>query len=552
MIKIFLAICFMATMVYGCSLSNDSTSSSTAPTPSPSSSYPTDLAVASPTLTSTASTGVVSPVNVSLFSKVKTYPASFFSADVKKANAAIGASVYSIDEQLTKIGNILNNGVIDTQFPTLLSSSSNNADCYGAKIEYTNHPEGTLDNGHSATTDNDDDGEFPGGDLGILYDTVDGDIGVDGTNSVSEACSAAQLNAKMNGISSKAFGALQIGALMAYINANPTTGILADDINTFLAGKGVTNINVTGATLTNTPTADYTDYDYGLTFDYDNGTGTRPMSISMTHRVMATGDISYLGKMTYSFVNPLMDSSKCTSGTTTLDAGSLLYEKHSDGKVRLDARNANFCEGSNPFDATYGLLNTKPYENGSTSDIDGWSDNYNYFVADFYSTTTVGNYSFYWQAGDLDNASRVLTVNLTDSTSGTAYYGYGDGIDSSFTVVETSGVNDVGITGFYCNWAGPNNRTTYSEISQYQSLAESGGVFVTTYDASLIKYAPTNSCNYTDDPTYPFTLTALGVDGTFGTSDDVAYPLVNSNELVNLYSSPDVVAILEPTPPTPF
>lgn len=437
--------------------------------------FPQGLAISSPLLTTDSSSNLT----------------QFLTTD----SDPLGAVDY--DDFSTEIENMLTSSDLQDCVPdlSLFLNNSTNAACYGPQIIYENHPDG-------------DDGDqlLPSGDVGIWLENED--------NS-TEACGAAQLNARMIGVSDKSYAAMQVLASGICVANNNSISFVGEGTTVDLTTE-MNNLSTTysmDATFSNATISESTNtdgdtvYTYDVSLTYVSDSTSIPMQISMIH-VASDGTTSYSGRMNFKFnESDYNGGDNCALVTTDVtQAGSLLYNKSSDTSLNFEYRSAVYCgHDQDPF--TNGIVDPSKKLDTSTfsasSDENGWGDNYNLFIADFDPTTGDGNYTYAWQAGRNDSHTRVFNVYLTTTElaatsvqTGVSFFGYGPESESS----------GGSISGFICNWAGPGaNHSTYiveraqKQVMTYNSTTN---VFESDSDQLQILYAPTNSCDATSSFTY--------------------------------------------------
>lgn len=392
-----------------------------------------------------------------------------------------GLSSMSYSKQLAIIASMLSGGTLASCAfdPGLFLQEPGRSECYGPTILYENHPDAPGGSG-----------ELPGGDVGIWKET---------NSDTAEACSAAEMNSRMDGISSKSFAAFTALASMICVNtvsghAMPadTTADITAKMNDMAAAASL-SASFTTATIASAAADTTNQFTYTLEYTYtDSVTSTvYPMTMIVTHRYdSASGD--YTGRFQYTF-DMDTDAGNCPeSGGVHPEtiAGSVLYGR-TGSDFAIDARYANFC-GHGAAGFVDGLVDPAD-KYVETANPDGWGDNFNRFVAAFAEETYVGNYTYSWQAGLGDNNTRVLNISVdqadTGAYEGEAWFGFGDDAASA----------DNGIGGFICNWAGPGNSHTYTDKVQYQSLLQNSATGIFEPVESYITYAPNVSCDDTDD-----------------------------------------------------
>lgn len=510
---------------------------------SSSTSFPDDLAVASPTDANTTTDSISNLLNAS---------------ESLGGEGPFFATAYETEKD--NINDILNATSLAACGPNLaaLLSKPENADCYGPSILFMNHPDGDPPN----VEDN-----FPGGDNGMWSTTEPGS---------SEACAATQLNTRIESVKQKVSGALMILASMI-CTVNNTAGLslptdgssitITNELNAMISAAGVSSsATVTNGTISAASNSvGTTDYTYALSVtltlpEVKNPTNTiqSSMTVNMTHRPLVADNSTYRGKMNYR-VNNDDSQGNCARDMGTLntsditEAGSVTYELASATDLRIDARYANLCGDDNEtgFD-TNGILDPADkgtIDNGQTvqneADFDGWIGNFSRLTANANPVTGAGNYAFMWQAGTGDGTARTFVVNMGDDDSdgvadASAFFGY---TDSS---IENE---DGDIVGIYCNWAGPNggvgnNQSRRQTLAQQQDMEfnATSGLFEPT--ASNISYAPVVDCSLTTaDLTAnggnPFSYD-IDADGDRDTAVELTNNLVNPDTAISAsgYTTP--------------
>jgi hypothetical protein len=373
--------------------------------------------------------------------------------------------------------------------PEQFLALDNNASCYGPSIDYENHPD--------ASGSMPADGNFPSGDLGIYSEN---NVAPDGTVS---ACSAAELNARMDGVGNRAQAALMSLASMVCslttsgqaIPVNATVD-LSDEMTALGIADTVFSTETNAVSLTHDDTSGSDVYSYALSFTYlgDN------IVVEMEFQP-GTSSSEYHGRVS-SLVNTSMGFGNCPDPEVT-NNNSLLYEANSTGLI-LEARSGTYC-GHDADGRVDGLPNPgDKYSDGSVTaeNLTGWGNNLSIFRTNFDPTTLEGNVFLAWQAGPHDGNARIFNLNTepnADDTdpagddssdidlSGEAYFGYGDDIE------DTDGT----IQGFICNWAGPNgDHDPLTEDAQFQSVTLDYSTGSIDAAISMIDYAPVNGCTY--------------------------------------------------------
>ncbi len=427
------------------------------------SAFPANLAVASPLdfqePGTAATTSQLTAVSRSVLRSSNT-PQNAYTRAVERINAVLNGTT----------------PIKDVFTPRLFYTQERDAACYGPELAYVDHPDASLPNA----------GTLPSGDLGIWAEIT----------SSGEACAAAQLNARMQGVRDRSYIALMSVASMVrvYIDAGNTwpddvTPGTTVDLTAAMNALGISDTVFHNATMTlDTAGQQWT---YTLDFTY-SGSGTA-YDISLTLIHVAGSSDTYEGLLTYTADYTFDPPGSCPTTDVTLN-GSLHYLKYSDNDMRLQSRSVQTC-GHGTTALTQPLSNIYPgtaITAGMVVNPDPtlWGNNFSQFTASFDPNDLGGQYSFVWQAGPFDPNSRILDVGLEAGTSGEAYFGFGDRVDTP---------SDGSIRGFICNWAGPGHNNTLQDYAQRQHLTlnpTTNQYEPTNAAASDITYAPTNSCMY--------------------------------------------------------
>lgn len=348
---------------------------------------------------------------------------------------------------------------------------TNNAACFGPSLSYTGHPDGGS-------------GTLPSGDLGIWLetDTASGD-----------ACAAAQLNARMDGASSRANTALMTVAslLRAAIGSGtslPSPGASVSVVAPMNA-LGVASTTFTKALIELDSGGSV--WTYSLEFTFTDASGaSHAAAINLSHTPSGT-PTSYQGIMTLS-VTGTFNGGTCGSGSnpvTRIDT----FKYHRTGPTSMSGiqRSGQFC-------GTGSYTTLGSYESdGQLKPSSSWSDDFSRFGASYDPTSLRGYYLYGWQAGSGDRYSRLLQLGINGIGSGAtndgeSYFGYGDPIAST----------DGKIKGFYCMWAGPKPvspvglQTRYAQ-RQFIRYDLTTNKWSQPAGGGNIRYAPTDSCAYT-------------------------------------------------------
>lgn len=409
----------------------------------------------------------------------------------------------AITEQINEIleGTTASACVFD---PQSFYQSAVNAACYGPSVKYENHPdEISLPSG-----------ELPVGDLGIwlAVDTPTGD-----------ACAAAELNARMEGIQARTMAALSgLAAMVCTVNTSDGTLHLPDadatSVDLTSAMPAPAGVTLNSAVLTyGTTTGGEDKYGYTLDFDYNSD----HIVVQMTHIPNASSTSVYRGQVSYRISTTVDGGSNCSPdpGTPVTRNGSLVYNRTAASALSLEMRDAQFCgtdvDGMNAdevVDATRKfVLGDEP---------NGWGDDFNLFRADFDPQTQLGDYVYSWQAGCNDGNTRVFNLmvyddgdDATEDLDAVAFFGYGD--DAATT--------DPSIKGFIFNWAGPgSDGHTIYEYAQKQEVSYNATTGHFDSASAHITYAPTNAGTYDGLGSFRYDADA---DGTVDTDAAVAISL---------------------------
>ena len=523
----------MALTIASC---GDSTNNATTATNPFTVAFPSDLAVASPTASTTTTSSLV------------------------LQGASVSSSA-SFAEKRAALDTILTGASIeDCDFNFSLTTNTESAACYGPTLTYANHPEQAsgrdadttdADSGSLSPNDTDGDGFLPIGDVGIWREN----------EGATEACTAAQLNKLTNRTASQVDSTVfAMASLICIANVNsltiPTDGTTLDLTSYASSGFSENSIpvTVTSATLAAEAISGTSETTYTSTFA---GTATAPPRNPPTHKFRLKhrngddGD-TYLGKLSCTIATA--DGAKTgncnvaeVTATGQTDAISIAYQKNSETIFTYELHSGNYCgdTGVDPYvSATDYTVDPEKKLNLSidagTDLLTGWANNFNFARYQLNINTGAGEYQSAWQAGRGDGYTRVLNVDL-DSVSGggntgCGYFGFGSDIASS------TGVGT--IDGMICNWTGPGNTKTTQSLVQQQcmNLNTTSGIYESDSSTSgstrlAISYAPTNSCD----------TTGLDPDGNiFQYSDSVT--TVNTAVTNNLFPIADMPSISPPAP----
>jgi hypothetical protein len=445
------------------STSTTSTSSSSATTDA---SFPTQLALVSPTVSgSAAATGAV--VHAAFVSKRSVEPS--------------GVKDYKLEAD--DIKEVLSDrSKFSAKFSVshFLEHEQGNAPCYGPTMYYQNHPDGSTPTS----------GQMPSGDLGIWRDTVSADGTTDTT-----ACAAAQLNRSVFAASRRVNMGLKALAMLRAISfastgAALTPGAAPVELKTEM--PTMTGVVFNSATLARDSTGDVWTYAIDMTYT-DSSSKSYTIQFSLQHTRTSGASYPYSGVLTYK-ISDTVTAGNCPNtgaGKDVVHVGTLKYNRTTSTHLEVNHRTGQYCGGLSNLPTNLvnsdGQLNAAAKYNLTSGQ--GWADNFNRFAAVYDPSDSSGQYVYAWQAGYGDGNARILGVNLNaGKIDGEAWFGFGDAIDST----------DGTIKGMICNWAGPGNSHSYQPYAQRQSLKWNStlSIWEVPTGGADIRYAPTNSCQY--------------------------------------------------------
>ncbi len=410
-----------------------------------------------------------------------------------------------------------------------LFTPSGNANCYGPQMLYANHE----DAGSGSSS-----GSLPGGDLGLWLEYENG----------TQPCVAAQLKQRTRSVRGQTTQGLVMAALMRLTVARsstlamPAAGASTDASTEMQAAlravPALAAVVVHAATISLDSGGSV--YTYRLALDNGvSGAGAQLGEVIMTH-TKGSGPAVFNGVLQVAGFSLSNDAAMGCEDAK--DSGTGLYQLANvstvtytrDGSaIAFGSRNGNYCgHPSATTVANYGAavasltsageLDPSVKLGGNTRGVStGWRGNFSRFASAIDKDTGAGNFLFAWQAGPMDNASRMLAItadynSATDTRTLGGYFGFGDDIATS------SGA----LSGMICNWAGPGNSHTPQASFQSQVATHTGSAvgFSIASGASKIAYAPTNSCAST---TTSFDLDAnntLDSGEGVGTASDLDVP----------------------------
>jgi hypothetical protein len=419
--------------------------------------FPEDAMVASPTDTSETPTARLIPHTRATTANGSAYAAAADSInDILTATTTLSASTFD---------------------PELFYTRDQDATCYGPTLYYKNHPDGPSSTSAS----------LPTGDLG-LWSEKEG--------STTEACASAQLNARLGGVKDRTYISwMTIASLIQSYEAGgknwpgDVTAGSSVTLTTEFNALGIANTTFSSATMA--LASDGKTWTYHLTFDYTRSGTPYTVTVDVKHQTGSTSS-QYEGLLNYA-VEDTFTGGNCGTGSNNVTYyGSLHYIKDSTSEMSFQSRGVQTC-GHSTLSALTASVSSSAISGLVVDPSVNWSDNFYIFTASFNPTSITGNYTYAWQAGKNDSHARVFNLGMETTTSGEAYFGFGDRVQTS--------PHTGAIKGLICNWAGPNNNhTTYLQpYAQRQHLTyntTSEYFEPTSSTSSDITYAPTNSCEH--------------------------------------------------------
>lgn len=494
----------IAMLLITSSCSDKASTPAAAAATSSTSSFPTSFALSSPT-------NVDAATLVGMELGENYYSVTPFAADSVSATDSVASKVVKLDA-------IVSADTAAECAIQLTLATSGNANCYGPTLTYSGHPDGSPTSG-----------SLPGGDLGIWSATDAG----------GEACSAAELNARMRGVSSYVdLGLFTMASVLCVLKNDSQTLPAAGasvDLTTLMSGK--VTINGTAATVSAASISRSASDSGGQPVYTTSITAAQSTNLSynirLKHIPSESSNATYKGKISVTISNSTgTRDGNCNDSTSqgTTEATSVSYEKSSSSNVKVMLKSAGYCAAAaDPYvSATdYTVDLTKISSAGVPA---GWGGNGNYFSGEYDPTVGVGTYYYGWQAGKGDGNARVfnsLVSGSAGSRTGTAFFGFGAAI---------TGASFAGkIDRMICNWAGPGNSHTGISKVQKQVITESSGKFIPS--SSYIIYDPVTTCDSTNGA---FSMTVNGVTTTADTT---------TSDLVDLSTMATVITA-DPTAPT--
>jgi hypothetical protein len=358
--------------------------------------------------------------------------------------------------------------------------------CFGPSLYYSNHPDGGTGNPPIATT-----GQLPAGDLGIwLSESTDPAY-------PGEACSAAELNALLNELSTYTQFGFAIAAEMRFIAGSnlPSQAGTSYDVTVLLSDL-VSGLGATIQSATISLSNDGTAYVYDAQFTLPqsgallaasstpraasaqpHGVSVTPLAASVTLTNTGASQYAFSGLLQYRY-----------DDGTWVTAGTARYQRTSQTNLNLSARNTFYPHGTAPVVDSNGELDPS-----DTS----WTKRFSRFGASFDPTSPLltGNYVFTRQInapgqygpGVSDYMTNVFQVALPGDGTGRAFYGIGHAIDQP----------DVGtIQYMYCERSS-GQQMLRAQYQPFEFDSGAGEYVLSSTIPAQIRYAPTSSCTYT-------------------------------------------------------
>ena len=485
--------------------------------------YPTGLAVASPTAVVSSSSPVVAKLDLPFKQRVGDWWEHLLDA-VNKGDAhqlaqvlnpfipiatANAAPAKVLESQ--NVSNYIQKVVRGESTPdaTILPlngffKSYTSATCYGPKVAYLQHNDGTDVTPPGATGP-----ELPGGDVGMWLDR-------NGDQTTGTPCAAAQLNALMDPIKSRANASLMLGARMVALAASGsglpaanTSSSLTTSFQSFIDGilPSGTTADVTLAGITNNGSDSFT---YQWRVKFTKAPKEMWLLVNLTHQKTTSGYTGLLQYATSELSANTQPTAQCATSKKLAVVGTMRYSKSSSSQLDFSSREAPYCvTGADDlvtdFASWVSVDSNKELDNTKTTNTDskGWHQDgggFKRFAASFNPDTGAGNYLFAWQAGIGDPNSRMFAVNSAYNSSSEArtlkaFFGFAP------NMAATSNQSQLG--ELICNWAGPGNSKTVghnkfqSQLLSLTSTATDWSFPTNLATDSKIRFAPTNDCNST-------------------------------------------------------
>ena len=497
--------------VCGCGSSSSSSTATSSANTAAASTFPTGLAIASPT-TLTASTNLAS-ISVSTGTYLADLGKNIY-AELKQGHwskavelTALILPISPAYAATTKapeglviaqdVGKILD-GTKDAAtagkvvFADFLAQDTND-NCFAPQVAYATHEEAGMG---SAS------GTLPTGDTGIWKSTA-----TDGS-----PCTVAQLEKRVTGVKGRMNQAL---IMMAWLRddladnsmALPTAGTSVDATTIFNTRVNAEDTTVTVSSATIALNGAGTIYTYRVVAATTTPTASK-VEIKLVHT--PTSSTVYSGVLTVTKLETSTDGAfGCSdqivsAGVYKVATVNTVQYSRSADVMNFGSRSGQYCgaeaASSTDFAAdvasfdSNGALDPAIHLNGLTTrgSTKGWRGNFARFSGSYDRTTFAGDFLYAWQAGNGDGNSRTFAAHTsydsaTEIRAAKGFFAYSAAIQTT----------DGSVLGMICNWAGPGNSHTPSLKYQYQaaSLAAAGANWSSTADN--IVFAPTTTCNST-------------------------------------------------------
>lgn len=418
-----------------------------------------------------------------------------------QAAASMRPEVEALAEKIQRVldgdSSIELGSVLDLQD---MFAPSANASCYGPQMPYASHQD-ALSGAASGT--------LPGGDLGIWLEYENG----------VQPCVAAQLKQRTRGVRGQTMQGLLMTAVMRLTIARSSTlSMPAAGASTDAAAEVQTKLRTVPALASVVVHAASVSLDSaGTTYTYRlalgngaSGAGARLGEVVMSHTKGGTptafNGVMRVAGFTLSNDSAMgcEDTKDSTTGMYQVAHVSTVKYSRDGSTLAYGSRNGNYCgHPASTSLADYGVqvagltagaeLDAAAKLSGNLRGTStGWRGNFSKFAGTIDKASGSGNYLFAWQAGTMDNASRMLAVSsgynsATDTRTLSGYFAFGADIAAT----------DGTLQGMVCNWAGPGNNHTPQASFQSQVASHTGSAtrFTVPSGGSKIVYAPTNSCS---------------------------------------------------------
>lgn len=345
--------------------------------------------------------------------------------------------------------------------------------CYGPSFT-----ENLANNGGStgATVDH------PSGDSGMMYATE--------SDTKTQACSAAQLNALIGGGSAKfAREALELLAVMlAKANADGKSLPAIDDPAVAVTLPTVSGVTFSSVTLDRLADDAAGNKVYKSVFTGTETATSKSISVTFYHSPTAADNSTYKGLM-----QATMPHTSTMGGTVYHRGISMIYEKNAASTMFVLESAANrSSDDTDFFSTTTGRIDFTKAAFGE----DGVR-----FHAVVDNTTKGWQANYSWQAGSTDTRVRSFAIKTTGygaGATGIAYFGFGGDIKN----LTDANFYTAGITGINCNWINGVTSSTHTAKVQKQTLTFNTTAGEFQPGTNNITFAPSDNCSSTVAFTY--------------------------------------------------